>query len=131
MNVLAKGGVGKTCLTVAACRDETVRQRFDNVAYASVSQTPNLLDIIAKLYAQLSRKGMSETEAGSVKLGNLALQSCSKERNVLVVLDDVWEIEVVNHLDFLDENSDSRLLISTVPSFASQCLSPVFFLAAY
>ena len=76
-------------MTAAAVRDPRVRKHFDRIGWASVSQAPSVVDIMASLFAQLSQTTLPESAASSAHLSFRALQRIAKGSTWLVVLDDV------------------------------------------
>jgi hypothetical protein len=68
------GGVGKTMLTAAVVRDERVRGGFESIAWISMSQQPELLQLQANLYQQLhpdNDKMPSKADSSEAKLREL------------------------------------------------------------
>lgn len=79
----------KTTLVVAALRSPAVRSYFERIGWQPVSQTPNHLEIVAKLFKQLFELKLPDDAAADSDLAFQRLESQSKGRNFLVVLDDV------------------------------------------
>jgi WD40 repeat protein len=82
------GGLGKTTLAAALCHDEEVQAAFDDgILWATISQDPNLLDALTKLYAALTgdRPAFRDVEDAAVHLATRL-----EDKNCLIVLDDVW-----------------------------------------
>ncbi|XP_031254178.1 disease resistance protein At4g27190-like [Pistacia vera] len=82
------GGVGKT--TLARKVHKTVKEKgiFKEVAMATVSQTPNFINIQGQLADFLNLKLTEETEEGRAERLSSRL---SNSNNSLIILDDVWE----------------------------------------
>jgi hypothetical protein len=86
------GGVGKTMLTAAVVRDERVRGAFESIAWISMSQQPELLQLQAKLYQQLHPQNEKmPSKADTVDARLRELQDACSQRIVLVCLDDICE----------------------------------------
>lgn len=64
-------------------------------------------------YSQLSDTVLSEDKAGDLNLSFQAVRQFCVGRTFLVVLDDVWNLDVEKKMSFIDENTPSRMLIST------------------
>ena len=83
------GGYGKTTLAIAVCHDERVVEAFDDgVLWASLGQTPHLVDELAKLYEALAgqRPVFLDVPHAAAKLAEKL-----EYRHCLIVIDDVWE----------------------------------------
>jgi hypothetical protein len=62
---------------------------------------------------QLHQSALPDAVVGDESLSFMALQECCKGKTYLVCLDDVWSCEVERQLNFLDESTASKLLVST------------------
>ena len=105
------GGCGKTTLTVAAVRSQKVREFFQRIGWATVSQKPAVVEILAKLHVQLTGAKLPDDASGNVDLSFRELQKRAIGQRWCVCLDDVWDSEVERQLNFLDDASSSRLLM--------------------
>ena len=83
------GGYGKTALVRALCHDEAVQNAFDDgVLWVTLGENPGPLtgrveDLIATLSGQ--RPGFAGVEAATAALADLLA-----DRDILIVIDDVW-----------------------------------------
>jgi hypothetical protein len=84
------GGYGKTTLAMALCHDDELKHTFDDgILWATLGQKPaDLIGKIEDLIYKLTEKrpGFTGVEAAADELGKLL-----SERNVLLVIDDVWD----------------------------------------
>jgi len=84
------GGYGKTALVRALCHDAAVQNAFDDgVLWVTLGESPGPLtgrveDLIATLSGQ--RPGFAGVEAATAALAELLA-----DRDVLIVIDDVWD----------------------------------------
>jgi len=103
------GGAGKTTLATALVRDVDMLAGFDVAAWVTASETPDLVECVRTALTQLG--GTSD----GVELDALrqALRDRARRRNVLLVLDDVWQSEHAQLLCALDEETRSVCLVST------------------
>jgi WD40 repeat protein len=103
------GGLGKTTLAAALCHHDAVMSAFDDgILWVTLGQKPNLLEALVKLYTALTgeRIGFIDTEDASLHLAERL-----EDKNCLIVIDDVWELE---HLaPFLRGASSCTRLITT------------------
>jgi hypothetical protein len=83
------------------------------MAWVVVSQKPNLMELLRKLHVQLSHDPLPESAAGDADAAFQVLQQFCLSRCLLVILDDVWDSAIEKSLSFLDESTNSRMLIST------------------
>ena len=87
------GGFGKTTLATAICCNDSVIGAFDDgVLWASLGESPKLLEEVTKLYAAVSgeRPNFVDVDDASIQLADRL-----DEKNCLLVIDDVWD---PNHL---------------------------------
>ena len=106
------GGVGKTTIAVAVVNDEEVLVFFDNVAWVSLGQDPDIWELQSSLHFQLTNKELPDS-AKTDREVLAALREAARDSNVLLVLDDVWDPIHEKSLNFIDVNTDSRLLVTT------------------
>ena len=149
-----KGGLGKTVMLGDIVEDRRVRTHFDSIVYVSLGQHPDATAIIGSMYDQLggdavlgSRYDMSaSTESASSatpggggggggdaassaeKLQMLARAAATK--SILLVLDDVWDAEDAQALNFVVYSRTSRLLVASrsnavVPHAIAVAVTPV------
>ncbi len=85
-------GIGKTTLSAMLAHDDSIRQHFeDGILWTSLGQYPNLM---AKLVEWGRTLGYSEIERlTSLEEMSSRLVPLLRDRRVLLVIDDVWEIE--------------------------------------
>jgi WD40 repeat protein len=83
------GGFGKTTLAAAVCHDDRVTEVFDDgVLWATLGQTPNLLNEVMKLYAALTGDRPSFVDLEDAQR---ELELRIENKNCLIVIDDVWQ----------------------------------------
>ncbi|XP_032223290.2 apoptotic protease-activating factor 1 [Nematostella vectensis] len=105
VGIRGMGGIGKTVLTQAVCW-QIKEQR--QVIWLTVGQTPDLLSLLNTLATIVTGKTCSFTDVAMVQ--NFITESTA-DRDVLVVLDDVWD---VNHAAAFDVLSGTcQLLVNT------------------
>ena len=104
------GGIGKTTVSTWVVRNEAVRAQFGMVAWISLGQTPVLSSCTNLLYLQLtgSELGTIPKEQRQERLKQAFLN-----HSVLLVLDDCWGAEVAQLFDWIDPNTNSKILISS------------------
>jgi WD40 repeat protein len=109
------GGYGKTTLAKKVCHDERIHAAFaDGVLWVTLGQTPgDLTGRVEDLIYELSheRPGFTSVDASAAHLARLL-----ENREVLIVLDDAWNVA---HLrPFLEGGSRCAWLITTRDSAA-------------
>ena len=104
------GGIGKTTVSCWVARNESVRERFGMVAWITLGQTPAVDACINLLHLQLT--GSELSDGGSDRKHEL-LQKAFLGRSVLLVLDDCWDIEVAKNFTWIDQHTNSKVLISS------------------
>lgn len=109
VGVQGMGGIGKTVLATALARDEDVRVACpDGVLWISLGQHPDLLALQAE-FAEAA--GHPSPVFASIHQGKRELKQFLAERQVLLVVDDVWTVEAAAAFDVV--GAAGRLLITT------------------
>jgi WD40 repeat protein len=87
--LVGMGGVGKTVLASVAAHDPSIQRRFaDGVAWLTVGQQPDIVGLQSRL-AQLL--GEAHPQFTTKEAGRDLLASLLSGRDVLLVLDNVWD----------------------------------------
>ena len=88
LGMYGQGGIGKTVLAAAAAHDPQVRAHFpDGVFWVTAGETPDLARLQASLLAGL---GAADSAPRSAAEGAGLLRQELADRQVLLVVDDVW-----------------------------------------
>lgn len=104
------GGIGKSVLAAAIAWDDNVRQYYrDGIFWISLGQTPALETRQKQLVDGLEP---GTPTFHDVQEGRAQLSRTLANKQCLIILDDVWELEHATAFDVLAQ-SQSRLLIST------------------
>ncbi|AES94769.1 putative powdery mildew resistance protein, RPW8 [Medicago truncatula] len=85
------GGSGKTTLAKKLCWEQEIKGKFGgNIFFVTVSETPNLKNIVKTLFEQCGRPvpDFTNEEDAINQLGHLLSQF--ERSQILLVLDDVW-----------------------------------------
>ena len=110
------GGFGKTALAIALCHDEDIRAAFDDgVLWLQFSEHAGLTDVLRLLNDSLKALGQPGSHTELVHASS-ALRGLLKERDTLLVLDDVWDAGLLRHVVFAPEDGQkghSAYLITT------------------
>ncbi|KAF2297020.1 hypothetical protein GH714_014730 [Hevea brasiliensis] len=98
ISVVAMGGSGKTTLVAKTYKDETVKSHFECYAWINVSQTYTRDDLLRSLIKEFhkTRKEQVPDDLCTKGFNDLVefLIGYLKEKKYLVVLDDVWDINL-------------------------------------
>jgi hypothetical protein len=105
------GGIGKTTVSCWVTRSDSVRTKFGMVAWITLGQTPMLDSCIDLLHQQLT--GSSLPDGVSADQKDEFLQHAFLDQSVLLVLDDCWDAEVAKHFTWIDQSTNSKVLISS------------------
>lgn len=109
--VAGMGGIGKTTVARNIYENQISVQHFDILAWATISQEYKMRDILLQL---LQEGGDSLSQMNEYELGD-RLHKNLYSRRYLIVIDDVWNIEVWDLLKlfFPDNNNGSRIILTT------------------
>ncbi|CAN6372994.1 unnamed protein product [Urochloa humidicola] len=116
VSILGPGGLGKTTCANQVYRK--IKDQFDFTALISVSQRPNILEILRKMVKTGSNLDKWQLIAGA--------QDYLREKRYLIVFDDIWSIETWEQLKSIlpQNNNKSRVITTTrITDVASSCCS--------
>ena len=105
------GGIGKTTFSSWVTRSDAVRTKFGMVAWVTLGQAPVLGPCLDLLHQQLAGTVMPSGISAEQK--HLILQQAFLEKSVLLILDDCWDAGVVKHFNWIDQSTNSKVLISS------------------
>ena len=113
--IQGQGGVGKTTMSTVVARNVQVRATFERMAWISVGQTPDVMELQRILFAQLTGTSLEASPAATAALQLDKLREACVGKRWLLVLDDVWDSAHEKLLNCIDDSttSTSRLLVST------------------
>ncbi|KAG8380121.1 hypothetical protein BUALT_Bualt07G0160700 [Buddleja alternifolia] len=114
--IVGMGGIGKTTLSCNVYANPLIVQHFDISGWAAVSEDYNVREILLEiLFCQKNQISMEIlNQKSEEKLGEILYKSLSGRR-YLVVMDDMWSVEVWDKIKFFfpDNNNGSRIMITT------------------
>jgi hypothetical protein len=104
------GGFGKTTLATALCHDEEIRAAFDDgVLWLQFGEGVGEGDQLRLLNAQIRLLGGADNHV-DVNAAAVTVRDLLKDRNLLMVLDDVWNAA---HIRPFIQSADTAYLITT------------------
>ncbi|XP_042479393.1 disease resistance RPP8-like protein 3 [Macadamia integrifolia] len=131
VSIVGMGGSGKTTLARKIYKRIDVKQHFQTRAWISVSQKFHLKDLLQVIIEQIQpltyeeKKELKELDVES--LIHL-LSSHLKEKNYLIVCDDLWRPEdwsrLKQALPDQEECYQSRVLVTTRNEIVARCADP-------
>ena len=111
MTLLSMGGSGKTVVASSVARDPEVTARFASICFVGVGQDADLRELQRSIHFQLVQSVMDpslrEEEAFAT------LQDAAAGRNLLILIDDAWQLDQVRRLNCIDPRTASRALVTT------------------
>ncbi|KAJ7949786.1 Disease resistance protein [Quillaja saponaria] len=119
VSVVGMGGSGKTTLVATTYNNEIVKQHFDCYAWITVSQIYVIEDLLRSLIKEfyLARKEAVPVDLSDKQHKELVqiLGDYLQAKRYLVVLDDVWELELWKDIKIALPNtqSGSRVMLTT------------------
>ncbi|XP_049381447.1 putative late blight resistance protein homolog R1B-16 [Solanum stenotomum] len=109
--IFGMGGIGKTTLAKKVYDDSSIRSRFDEHAWVTISQEYNerqmLLEVVSSITG--SNQEMSDDQLMEIVYRGL------KGRRFLIVIDDIWSTEAWDQMQriFPNDGNRSRILLTT------------------
>ena len=104
------GGIGKTVLAQALCKDEVVQAAFpDGVVWTTIGRTPG--DLVSQMHEVGKALDDLTGEYNTLDSSKNSLRTALQGKAALVVLDDVWDVQHVQ--PFLSEERRCRVLFTT------------------
>ncbi|RCV44450.1 hypothetical protein SETIT_9G374900v2 [Setaria italica] len=120
VSIVGMGGAGKTTLARKICTSDKIKQHFDAIAWVTVSQKFEVVDLLKDIMKQITRGRDDGREVGQMEEIDLRnkIQAFLTEKRYLVVLDDVWTTNTWNQINrmvkvFPDANNGSRVMLTT------------------
>ncbi|XP_042005838.1 putative late blight resistance protein homolog R1B-16 [Salvia splendens] len=109
--IVGMGGIGKTTLAKGAFEHQLIKDHFDICVWITISQEYNIVEILREV---LIRVGGSSSNMNENDL-QVALHKCLWGKRYLIILDDMWSIDVWDKLKFFfpDCNESSRIVVTT------------------
>ncbi|XP_047959812.1 late blight resistance protein R1-A-like [Salvia hispanica] len=109
--IMGTGGIGKTTLTRNLFENALVKEYFDIRAWTMISQTYNVRGTLREILFQASGdlSDLSEDDLGE------KLYKYLSGMRYLIVIDDMWSIEVWSKIKFFFPNhqNESRIIVTT------------------
>lgn len=113
-------GVGKTTLATLLAHDPTIRTQFpDGVLWVGLGRDPDVFQLLGQWGEAIGITGQELTKLGAIRLRTNAIHNSIKQKQMLIVLDDVWENEAVRPFQLGGSNS-IHVLTTRQPPIATQ-----------
>ncbi|XP_065616559.1 disease resistance protein RPM1-like [Quercus suber] len=119
ISIHGMGGSGKTTLVANIYKNDTVKRHFDCYAWITVSQSYDVEDLLRSMIKEFyeSKKETNPSNLSSMKYRLLVnkLVSYLEKKSYLLVLDDVWEKDVLDELkvSLRDSYPGSKIILTT------------------
>ncbi|XP_047983818.1 putative late blight resistance protein homolog R1B-16 [Salvia hispanica] len=109
--IVGMGGIGKTTLAKGAFQHKLIKDRFDICVWTTISQDYNIVETLREV---LTRAGGSSSTMDEEEL-KVRLHKCLWGWRYLIILDDMWSIDVWDRLKFSfpDCGGGSRIVVTT------------------
>ncbi|GMJ08864.1 hypothetical protein like AT3G14470 [Hibiscus trionum] len=115
-SIVGMGGLGKTTLAKSVCNNEKVKNHFKKIIWVCVAENFDVRRILVEMLESLTRKPCEMKNEDAI-LGEI--QKELKEKNFLLVLDDVWDEDIKNWEDLkgslqgINESKQSWILVTS------------------
>ena len=110
-SVHGMGGVGKTTVAVNVVYDDEVRAAFEKILWASVGQEPDVRELLDSLLQQINDQALKPDLSDKKAFDEV--QKAATGLKCLLVLDDVWDAKYERLLNVIDQDTPSKLMITT------------------
>ncbi|GMN68300.1 hypothetical protein TIFTF001_037361, partial [Ficus carica] len=107
-------GIGKTVLAKEVAKVAKEEKLFDKVAIITISQNPDEESIQREIAEQVRVEKFHEIKSKLVR-ANMLRQRLSREKNILVIFDDIWEkldLSAVG-VDFAEDQKGCKMLLTS------------------
>ena len=119
ISIIGMGGSGKTTLTANTYNNDDVKKHFNCCAWITISQVHVIEDVLRSMFKRFykSMKEVDPTNLSSMNQMELVemLVDYLKEKRYLLVLDDVWDTNILDKIKVALQDSccGSRLILTT------------------
>ncbi|KAK4402487.1 putative late blight resistance proteinR1B-14 [Sesamum angolense] len=122
VSVVGMGGIGKTTLTKEVYVDPSIVNYFERSVFVSVGPKYKMMEILQAILDQIS-PAIDKTHAGSDRDLAMYVHRGLKNRKYLIVLDDIWDTQVMDALisSFPDDENGSRIMLTTRIEEVAHC----------
>ncbi|XP_078161256.1 putative disease resistance protein RGA3 [Carex rostrata] len=88
--IFGAGGMGKTTFAQLVCNDQNVKENFEQIAWACVSDNDNIVDAATVIKMIIEDFIKKKCDLGNLSTLQTSLQEIVSTKKFLLVLDDVW-----------------------------------------
>ncbi|KAM3736756.1 hypothetical protein ACB098_09G004400 [Castanea mollissima] len=119
ISILGMGGSGKTTLVANIYKSDAVKRHFDCYAWITVSQKHGVEDLLRSMIEEFykSKEETNQSDLSSMNYISLVkmLVSYLEKKSYLLVLDDVWNTNVLDELrvSLQDGYPGSKIILTT------------------
>ncbi|KAJ1704211.1 hypothetical protein LUZ63_003990 [Rhynchospora breviuscula] len=115
LSIVGMGGLGKTTLAQKIYKSVELERHFDRLIWLSISQKFDVQILLREIIFSVEPNMRKENPTISQEELTRKLKESLTQRRYLIVLDDVWRIDLWESLrtTLPDENNASRVLITT------------------
>ncbi|KAL1361193.1 hypothetical protein AAHE18_04G235000 [Arachis hypogaea] len=113
--ILGMGGLGKTTLARKIYNNKKIKSMFPCHVWGFVSNHYRAQELLLSLLKLLGLSSEEYKDLNDKEKMKRKVRECMSGKKYLVILDDIWNIQVWDELQeaFPDENNGSRILITT------------------
>jgi predicted ATPase len=113
--LLGMGGIGKTTVAAAIAYDPEIQKAFpDGVLWAALGKQPTLVSLFAAWGRRFKSEGEQLARASRLTAAQEDLAELLRNRRMLLILDDVWEVEHVAAFEKVRSGSEGCALVITM-----------------
>uniref|UniRef100_J3MSK7 AAA+ ATPase domain-containing protein n=1 Tax=Oryza brachyantha TaxID=4533 RepID=J3MSK7_ORYBR len=113
VSIVGFGGLGKTTLAYHVYQE--LKGKFERSVFLTVSRNPNMMKILGTILCEVAQRDNAVTEARDEQQLIIKISDILSNKRYLIVIDDIWNVEIWNIIKgaFSKSSSYSKIVTTT------------------